>query len=414
MKPILEIKDISKRFRISHENQAYMSMRDSIASLFKRSSSTTEEFYALKNVSFNINPGESIGIIGKNGAGKSTLLKILSKITPPTSGSIISRGRIASLLEVGTGFHPELTGRENIYLNGSILGMKRKEIVSKFDMIVDFSGTERFLDTPLKHFSSGMQLRLAFSVAAFLEPEILVIDEVLAVGDAEFQKKCMGKMEEVGKEGRTILFVSHNMEAVSRLCTRAILLQDGGVTYNDDTKKTISAYYNVNENLAKSIMLSDRKDRSGNGKCRFEKIWFTDEKGNEVNRFKSGEYVRIHGLVRPIEAVPKKMYASVSFCNNGGERMFSLGSGLIDKKVVINGLTEIQWTMPKLPLSTNDYWGDLFLFETAGGLDMNDQVEHAFRFVVDEGDFHGTGRLQAAGRDMVFVDFNVEYKNELS
>ncbi|HTA27059.1 MAG TPA: ABC transporter ATP-binding protein, partial [Bacteroidia bacterium] len=192
MKPILEIKNISKKFRISHNGQAYVSMRDALSSVFKRSEGTKEDFYALKDVSFNVEQGECIGIIGKNGAGKSTLLKVLSRITPPTTGSIISRGRMASLLEVGTGFHPELTGRENVYLNGSILGMSRKEIQDKFDEIIDFSGTEKFLDTPLKFYSSGMQLRLAFSVAAFLEPEIMVIDEVLAVGDAEFQKKCMG------------------------------------------------------------------------------------------------------------------------------------------------------------------------------------------------------------------------------
>src|SRR6267154_5841984 len=173
--------------------------------------------------------GESIGIIGRNGSGKSTLLKILSKITPPTKGEIVSRGRIASLLEVGTGFHPELTGRENIFFNGSLLGMKRAEITSKFDEIVDFSGVEKFLDTPLKHYSSGMQLRLAFAVAAFLEPEILIIDEVLAVGDAEFQKKCLGKMEDVSKSGRTILFVSHNMAAIRALCSFAILLEQGTI-----------------------------------------------------------------------------------------------------------------------------------------------------------------------------------------
>src|SRR4051812_48816965 len=187
-------------------------------------------------------PGDTIGIIGKNGAGKSTLLKILSKITPPTSGKIISRGRIASLLEVGTGFHSELSGRENIFLNGSILGMKRKEIQSKFDAIIDFSGTEKFLDTALKHYSSGMQLRLAFSVAAFLEPEILIIDEVLAVGDVEFQKKCLGKMEDVSKGGRTILFVSHDISAIERLCTNTILLKAGSLEMFDVTKRIVDHY----------------------------------------------------------------------------------------------------------------------------------------------------------------------------
>ena len=227
MKPILEIQNISKKFRIYHEKQPYLSLRDSLTSLFKPGTATTEEFYALKDVSFQAQPGESIGIIGRNGAGKSTLLKVLSKITPPSEGKIICRGRIASLLEVGTGFHPELTGSENIFLNGSILGMRRKEIQAKFDEIVDFSGVENFLDTPLKHYSSGMQLRLAFSVAAFLDPEILIIDEVLAVGDAQFQQKCMGKMSDVSKSGRTILFVSHNMTAVSQLCRKAILMNEG-------------------------------------------------------------------------------------------------------------------------------------------------------------------------------------------
>lgn len=245
---ILEIKNISKKFRIRHENrQPYLSLRDSIvrtiSSPFSGGREEDEEFWALKNISFDVYPGESIGIIGKNGAGKSTLLKILSKITPPTEGKIISRGRIASLLEVGTGFHPELTGRENIFLNGSILGMKRKEIQKKFDEIVDFSGVEKFLDTPLKHYSNGMQLRLAFAVAAFLEPEILLIDEVLAVGDAEFQRKCLGKMENVTKkEGMTILFVSHNLSQVSALCPKCLLLDKGKVIIHDDSHKVITAY----------------------------------------------------------------------------------------------------------------------------------------------------------------------------
>ncbi len=242
MKPILEIQQISKRYRISHEaRQPYLSLRDSLSSLFRRSSST-EDFWALQDVSFSVNPGESIGIIGKNGAGKSTLLKILSRITPPTSGKIISRGRIASLLEVGTGFHPELTGRENIFMNGSILGMRRVEILKNFDAIVDFAGVEKFLDTPLKHYSSGMQLRLAFAVAAFLENEVLVIDEVLAVGDAEFQKKCMGKMDEVARSGRTVLFVSHNMSAVENLCEKSVLLSQGKLVDFGKTRAMTAQY----------------------------------------------------------------------------------------------------------------------------------------------------------------------------
>ncbi|MDQ3047281.1 MAG: ABC transporter ATP-binding protein [Bacteroidota bacterium] len=244
MKPIVEISHLSKKFRIHQQRIPYLSIRDSFSSLFKNNKERFEDFYALDDLSLNVFPGESIGIIGKNGAGKSTLLKILSKITPPTSGNIILRGRIASLLEVGTGFHPELSGRENIFLNGSILGMKRKEIAQKFDEIIDFSGTEKFLDTPLKHYSSGMQLRLAFSVAAFLEPEILIIDEVLAVGDAEFQKKCMGKMEDVSKSGRTILFVSHNLGAVKQLCTKSIFLSAGKLIAEGRSEDVVNLYLN--------------------------------------------------------------------------------------------------------------------------------------------------------------------------
>jgi lipopolysaccharide transport system ATP-binding protein len=249
MKPILEIKNISKKFRIQHEKQTYLSIRDSLLSIFKADTSSSEVFHALKDVTFDVLPGESIGIIGKNGAGKSTLLKILSKITPPSSGKIISRGRIASLLEVGTGFHSELSGRENIFLNGSILGMKRSEINKNFDSIIDFAGVEKFLDTPLKHYSSGMQLRLAFAVAAFLENEILIIDEVLAVGDAEFQKKCMGKMEDVSKSGKTILFVSHDMGSINKLCNKAVLLNSGEIVECGSTEKIIKSYLQLNKKI---------------------------------------------------------------------------------------------------------------------------------------------------------------------
>jgi lipopolysaccharide transport system ATP-binding protein len=254
MKPILEIQSLSKKYRIQHLAGGYLSLRERMASVFRAGKSQTEDFWALKDVSFEVNAGESIGIIGRNGAGKSTLLKILSKITPPTKGKIISRGRIASLLEVGTGFHPELTGRENIFFNGSLLGMKRMEIAAKFDEIVDFSGVEKFLDTPLKHYSSGMQLRLAFAVAAFLEPEILIIDEVLAVGDAEFQKKCMRKMDEVSKNGRTILFVSHNMGAIESLCKRGIVLSTGKVGFVGTVSDAVNHYLHDKEKSYNSTM----------------------------------------------------------------------------------------------------------------------------------------------------------------
>ncbi len=248
----IRVENISKKYILQHQvggRSRYVALRDVLAhkakSLFQKNrlDATREEFWALKDVSFDIKQGEAVGIIGRNGAGKSTLLKILSRITKPTKGRIEIEGRVASLLEVGTGFHPELTGRENIFLNGAILGMHRAEIKKKFDEIVAFAEVEKFLDTPVKHFSSGMYVRLAFAVAAHLEPEILIVDEVLAVGDMEFQKKCLGKMEQVtGKGGRTVLFVSHNMDLISKLCSRAILLNAGKVEITGAVEEVTRAY----------------------------------------------------------------------------------------------------------------------------------------------------------------------------
>jgi lipopolysaccharide transport system ATP-binding protein len=260
----IRVKNLGKKYLLSHEvkgHKKYVALRDVLseavsapfrkwgrgsqvaAGVVQPGSASREEFWALKDVSFDIKRGESVGIIGRNGAGKSTLLKLLSRITEPTTGRIELDGKVASLLEVGTGFHPELTGRENIYLNGAILGMKRGEIKRKFDEIVAFAGVEKFLDTPVKHYSSGMYVRLAFAVAAHLEPDILIVDEVLAVGDAEFQKKCLGKMQSVSQsEGRTVLFVSHNMQAIRQMCSRVIFLKQGKVAYSGDPHAAISAY----------------------------------------------------------------------------------------------------------------------------------------------------------------------------
>jgi lipopolysaccharide transport system ATP-binding protein len=252
--PIIRVENVGKCYRIHHQKrERYTALRDVMASKAKgllramkgekNPTPKDEDFWAVKDVSFEVKQGEVLGIIGRNGAGKSTLLKILSRITEPTKGRITLNGRVASLLEVGTGFHPELTGRENIYLNGAILGMSKMEIRSKFDEIVAFAEVERFLDTPVKRYSSGMYVRLAFAVAAHLEPEILVIDEVLAVGDAQFQKKCLGKMQDVADGGRTVLFVSHNMNAVEQLCTSALLLASGEViSRSDQVTQVVNAY----------------------------------------------------------------------------------------------------------------------------------------------------------------------------
>lgn len=245
----ISISGVSKKYTIGQTTPRYLSLREQIVSKLKSitagsnySKDSTNEFWALKDIHMNVNIGDVVGIIGKNGAGKSTLLKVVSRITAPTKGIITLNGRVASLLEVGTGFHPELTGRENIYLNGAILGMTRREIKKKFDDIVQFSGVERFLDTPVKRYSSGMYVRLAFSVAAHLDPEILIIDEVLSVGDAAFQKKCIGKMSSIATSGRTVLFVSHNMPAVQSLCDKAILLESGVIKYNGSATEVVSRY----------------------------------------------------------------------------------------------------------------------------------------------------------------------------
>jgi lipopolysaccharide transport system ATP-binding protein len=297
--PIIEVKDLSKQYTIG-QRAPYGSLREEImqalAAPFKRSlRPSNNTIWALKDVSFEVQEGEVLGIIGKNGAGKSTLLKILSRITEPTGGRVELRGRVASLLEVGTGFHPELTGRENILLNGALLGMTREEIREKFDEIVAFSEIEKFLDTPVKRYSSGMYVRLAFAVAAHLEPEILLIDEVLAVGDASFQKKCLGKMGDVARGGRTVLFVSHNMGAVSSLCTKGILLVDGRVEFSGDVDETISRYSSLSgASAGGSVDLSGHTANRAGPKAHafIRSLSLLDEEGNPVDILRMGQKAR--------------------------------------------------------------------------------------------------------------------------
>lgn len=274
MTRVINVENLSKKFIIAHkEQERYTALRDVIERQTKKilsfgsgkKSYVKEEFWALNDISFEVNQGDRLGIIGRNGAGKSTLLKILSRITEPTRGRVTIKGKVASLLEVGTGFHPELTGRENIFLNGAILGMSRNEIRKKFDEIVAFAEVEKFLDTPVKRYSSGMYVRLAFAVAAHLEPEILVIDEVLAVGDAQFQKKCLGKMEDVSKNmGRTVLFVSHNITAIQSLCNKGILLQKGNLIYNGEMNQVVDNYLEKHVEVKTKIEFDNIEDALGN------------------------------------------------------------------------------------------------------------------------------------------------------
>jgi lipopolysaccharide transport system ATP-binding protein len=310
MSIVIKVENLSKKYIIGHQRrEPYLALRDVMAENVRRLGSRLsraltgkaphdspyrEEIWALKDVSCEIKQGERVGIIGRNGAGKSTLLKVLSRITVPTSGRVSIRGNAASLLEIGTGFHPELTGRENIYLNGAILGMKRADIQRKFDEIVAFAETEKFLDTPIKRYSSGMHLRLAFAVAAHLEPEILIVDEVLAVGDAQFQKKCLGKMEEIGKTGRTVLFVSHNMQAIRNICSRAILLNKGEVICDAATEAAIGRYTRTLEGITidAETGINNELVRRGSGAVRFTSVEILDANGNKQFSFEMGDTIR--------------------------------------------------------------------------------------------------------------------------
>ncbi|WP_329805045.1 ABC transporter ATP-binding protein [Flavobacterium facile] len=325
-KVILKAENISKQYRLgtvgtgtlSHDlNRFWHTIRGKedpylkIGETNDRSSKGTSQYvWALQDINFDIHAGEVVGIIGKNGAGKSTLLKILSKVTAPTTGVIKTKGRIASLLEVGTGFNPELTGRENIYLNGAILGMTKKEITSKLDEIITFSGCERYIDTPTKRYSSGMTVRLAFAVAAFLEPEILVVDEVLAVGDAEFQKKAIGKMQDISKtEGRTVLFVSHNMAAVKSLCTRGIVLENGKLKFDGKVDEALDVYSDISKSLEYKVVFDAETVRSGNKNIEFQSIEILNQNNKNTQEYSIGDDLII----------------KIKIKNNSGEKRSEMG-----------------------------------------------------------------------------------------
>lgn len=408
MVPILEIQGIGKRYRIRHLPGGYLSLRERLSGLLKRNRETTEEFWALRDVSFDVMPGESIGIIGRNGAGKSTLLKILSKITLPTKGKIISRGRIASLLEVGTGFHPELTGRENIFLNGSLLGMKKAEIQSRFEEIVDFSGTEKFLDTPLKHFSSGMQLRLAFSVAAFLEPEILIVDEVLAVGDAEFQKKCLGKMERVSKEeGRTILFVSHNLATVVQLCKKAILLREGTMVESGEVNAVVHSYITYNKTVGENHKLRNLDLRKGDGRFRVSSIRLLNEDSVPITIGRTGNPLTFEiQFNKPIQK--KEGAFRIDFAL---DTEFDFRVGWFSSDAVVSQMGDqfdkIFLNIPRFILGAGTYY---FTFFATWNGNVEDYIHQAFSFDVEEGDFFNTGKVIPKFQTFIYTDHRI-YSN---
>ncbi len=395
---IIETENLGKKYCLRHggAGHGYVTLREAMIHALKRISrplrfqdAASEDFWALNDLSFRVKPGETVAIIGRNGAGKSTLLKILSRITEPTVGRVRLKGRVSSLLEVGTGFHPELTGRENIYLNGTILGMAKREVDRKFDAILDFAGVQKFVDTPVKHFSSGMQMRLAFAVAAHLEPEILIIDEVLAVGDAVFQKKCLGKMQDVAADGRTVLFVSHDLAAVEKLCSRAILLEGGRCRADGPTSQTI-AQYQATILEAASLDLATRKDRRGSGLVRFVSVEILDENCKEQGVVLSGRPLRVRLHYRAAGGKTlENCRVSVTF--NGWGKMYFVTSTELVNEDCLNLAPEgfIDCIIDELPLSLGTYY--LGLYVDVNG-DVQDWLDSAATLQVEDGNFYGTGR----------------------
>jgi lipopolysaccharide transport system ATP-binding protein len=398
----IKVENLGKMYRIGAEEQRpdglWDATKQAVLSPFDylrritRPPTEEETLWALKDVSFQVERGEVVGIIGRNGAGKSTLLKVLSRITEPTEGRAVINGRVGSLLEVGTGFHPELTGRENIYLNGAILGMTKDEIDRKFDEIVDFSGVEKFIDTPVKRYSSGMRVRLAFSVAAHLDPEILLIDEVLAVGDAAFQKKCLGKMGDVAESGRTVLFVSHNMTAIQNLCPTTIFLESGKAIFRGDTQYAIERYMQSISNRSAASSLADREDRRGNQLLRFTKVEVCDAEGNQIDRVLSGQdiLIRCH-YISSQELQEAKVHVAIGVADTYGQIISNLNSrdsGYSNLDVYKRGAFECEW--PNFNLMPGSY--KCILFCSVNG-EVVDWIESAFSIQVEKGDFFDSGKL---------------------
>ncbi|OGV25845.1 MAG: hypothetical protein A3F18_02685 [Legionellales bacterium RIFCSPHIGHO2_12_FULL_37_14] len=362
MFPVISVSNLGKEYIIGGKQTGYRTLReslmDSIKAPLRHIKKETghmvkeDRFWALQDINFEVQYGEVIGIIGRNGAGKSTLLKILSRITEPTLGSVRLRGRIASLLEVGTGFHPELTGRENIYLNGAILGMHRSEINRKFDAIVEFAEIEKFLDTPVKRYSSGMYVRLAFAVAAHLESDILVVDEVLAVGDVQFQKKCLGKMQDIGKNGRTVLFVSHNIGAIKTMCTRCVLLKDGRLVKCDETNDVISAYLAF-EDAKHTVDIVPKMRAKGNGWVTFKSCSIFKMDATPANSFLIGEEFYIDIFLETVH--DNSMYFWLIIFNAEGTPVLSSHQGDIELLKVDPGLYTLRCMMKDIGLMPGHY-----------------------------------------------------------
>lgn len=417
----LQATQLGKMYRIGGAQQQRQTFREvitqSVTAPFRRAhdllrgqaygaAGLHEEIWALQDISFEIKHGEVVGIIGRNGAGKSTLLKILSRITEPSAGRVDVYGRVGSLLEVGTGFHAELTGRENIYLNGAILGMSRNMIKRKFDEIVEFSGVEKFIDTPVKHYSSGMGLRLGFAVAAHLEPDILVVDEVLAVGDAEFQKRCLGKMSEVAGEGRTVLFVSHNMAMIKALCSRAILLQSGQLTSDGSPDNIIRSYLSHVEFIAEDGIVVDDElyehdERFALGQVA---IFNTSNELVDYVQVHSGLRVQIDYSIPDGKTITGIRYVELSFHDEFGVPLFACSSKVAhNMELTLKPQGQLNCVIPKLPLLPGEY---IVSFEVKLERGVKVEFNHLFRLKVVEADVYGTGLLPGRKKGTFVVEYS--------
>jgi lipopolysaccharide transport system ATP-binding protein len=401
----IEIQGLSKRYRIGRLQHA-RTLREEIVELakspFRRGRDEADSIWALKNVSFDVNEGEVIGIVGKNGAGKSTLLKILSKITYPTEGNIKVRGRVASLLEVGTGFHEELTGRENIYLNGSILGMRKRQVDKRFDAIVAFSGVEQFIDTQIKRYSSGMRLRLGFAVAAHLEPDVLIVDEVLAVGDAGFQKKCLDAMEGLRSGGRTVLFVSHNLAAVENLCSRGIWLDGGKVRLDGGTREVILAYMaSFASGPTGGSTLENSEGRLGSGEIRYTRVEYLGPDGTPCSLTRCGDslVIRFHYHAKQIIRYPSFGFR---LSTNMGTLITETGNVIhgVDLPRVEPGAGHIDVEIESLNLLPGQYTISLWITELGGGSVYDGDVRTVLE--VEPANIYASGRTPTSRHGIAF------------
>ena len=404
-KTIIEVENLTKRYNLG--SIGFATFANDIRNLLYKfgirlgARNKTEEFLALDKINFSVKSGEVIGIIGANGAGKSTLLKILSRITTPSSGKAVIKGRVASLLEVGTGFHEDMTGRENIYLNGSLYGLTKTEIEKKLSSIIEFSQIEKFIDTPVKRYSSGMYVRLAFAVAAHLEPEILIVDEVLAVGDAEFQKKCIGKMKKVSDSGRTVLFVSHQLNMIRNLCTRCIMLENGKIKNDGEVEETVRKYLSGNSDN-KGVTLSERTDRRGKNNYTVQDITFSGTEKNDYTIL-CGSDIEITVKVVSKNPFNTNIQCAIAIFDNNGNILTDLSNYFTNDSLIPGkeNSFEIKCKLPEINLNAGTYRYNCWL---STDIELEDYVLNAGSFVINEGDFFSTGKSLPLDKGSVLVD----------